>query len=102
MWGICWRPVTTRRSWSAGRGSWVWLRCGGNVWMNDTTPEVERLVREKIMARSGEERVVMGARMFDAAREMICASFPPDLPKAEMKRRLFERLYGETFTTGLE
>jgi hypothetical protein len=53
------------------------------------------MVREKMMARSGEERFVMGALMFDAAREMILASFPSDLPKDEVKRRLFKRLYGE-------
>src|SRR5436190_8116686 len=29
--------------------------------MNDTPPEVERMLREKFMARSGEERFVMGA-----------------------------------------
>jgi hypothetical protein len=37
----------------------------------------------------------MGALMFDAAREMILASFPSDLPKDEVKRRLFARLYGK-------
>jgi len=64
--------------------------------MNDTSPEVERLVREKIMARSGEERFVMGAQMFDAVRKMVRASLPADLPAAELKRRLFERLYGQS------
>ncbi|MGD0651679.1 MAG: hypothetical protein ABSA97_11170 [Verrucomicrobiia bacterium] len=69
--------------------------------MTDTPPEIENLVREKIMARSGEERFLMGARMFDAAKEMILASFPPDLPPAELKRRLFERLYGEPLSPAL-
>ena len=63
--------------------------------MTDTPPEIERIVREKIMARSGEERFLMGARMFDAAKEMLCASFPPDLAEPERKRQLFERLYGK-------
>ncbi len=61
--------------------------------MTDTPASVENMVREKLMARSGEERFVMGALMFDAAREMILASFPPGLTEAELKRRLFERLY---------
>jgi len=69
--------------------------------MIDTPPEIERMLREKIMARSGEERFLMGARTFDAAREMICASFPPDLSVAEWKRRLFERLYGESLPPAL-
>lgn len=63
--------------------------------MTDTPASVERMVREKLMARSGEERFIMGARMFDAAREMILASFPPGLTEAELKRRLFERLYDD-------
>jgi hypothetical protein len=62
--------------------------------MNDTSPEVERMARELIMLRSGEERFVMGALMFDAARELIIASLPQNLPPKEFKRRLFERIYG--------
>ncbi|HEX8142262.1 MAG TPA: hypothetical protein VF553_06665 [Pyrinomonadaceae bacterium] len=62
--------------------------------MNDTPPEVEAIMREKMMARSGEERFVMGARMFDAAREFVIASLPENLPPEEFKRRLFERIYG--------
>ncbi|MFA5190585.1 MAG: hypothetical protein WC740_07665 [Verrucomicrobiia bacterium] len=62
--------------------------------MTDTPANVERMVREKLMSRSGEERFVMGALMFDAAREMILASFPPGLTEPELKRRLCERLYG--------
>jgi hypothetical protein len=63
--------------------------------MNDTSEEIEKLVREKLMARSGEERMIMGARSFDAARKMILASFPADLPPSENRRRLFERIYGK-------
>jgi hypothetical protein len=63
--------------------------------MNDTPPEIAELVRERLMARTGSERFVMGTRMFDAARTVVLASFPPDLSPAELKRRLFERLYGQ-------
>lgn len=62
--------------------------------MNDTSPEVKVMVREMMMARSGEERFVMGALMFDAAREMVIASLPKNIPPQELKRRLFERMYG--------
>lgn len=62
--------------------------------MNDTAPDVEELMRELLMKRSGEERLVMGALMFDAARELVIASLPPDLPDAEFKSRLYERIYG--------
>ena len=63
--------------------------------MTDTPPEIDRMVREKILARSGEERFIMGARMFDAAIEMAKASLPPALPVAERRRRLFKHIYGK-------
>jgi hypothetical protein len=67
---------------------------GRSAYMNDTPPEVEAMVREMMMARSGEERFLMGALMFDVAREFIIASLPENLPPDEFKRRLFERIYG--------
>jgi hypothetical protein len=63
--------------------------------MSDTPPTIERMVREKIMARSGEERFIMGVQMFDSTREMVKASFPKGLSKAEQRRQLFKRIYGE-------
>ncbi len=68
--------------------------------MTDTPPEIERMVRERIMARSAEERLLIGAQMFDAAVTMIQASFPPDMPEAERKQHLFRRLYGDTTLSG--
>lgn len=62
--------------------------------MTDTLPEIERIMRDKLMARSGEERFVMGAQMFDSAREMVKASLPRGLSKAEQRRQLFKRIYG--------
>ncbi|MGH7984290.1 MAG: hypothetical protein ACREFF_14280 [Candidatus Udaeobacter sp.] len=63
--------------------------------VTDTPPEVEQIIREKIMARSGEERFIMGALMFDSAREMIKASLPRGLSETEQRRLLFERIYGK-------
>lgn len=62
--------------------------------MTDTPPEINRLVRERIMARSAQERFCMGAEMFDAAVTMILASLPKDLPAEARKRHLFKRVYG--------
>ena len=64
--------------------------------MTDTPPEVAEMVRARLMALSGAERFRMGVQMFDAARRMVLASLPADLPENERKRRLFERIYGET------
>jgi len=63
--------------------------------MTDTPPEIAELVRQKIMARSPEERFLMGVRSFEAAREMVLASLPPDLSPLELKRQLYQRIYGE-------
>ena len=63
--------------------------------MTDTPPEMAELVRQKLMARSGAERFVLGTRMFDAARAMVLASLPAGLTPDELKRQLYQRLYAE-------
>jgi hypothetical protein len=68
--------------------------------VTDTLPEIERIMRDKLMARSGEERFVMGAQMFDSAREMVKASLPPGLSETEQRRQLFKRIYGMEIDRG--
>jgi len=68
--------------------------------MNDTTPNITAIVRERLLSRSGAERVVMGSRMFDVARTIALASFPPGLSEIEIKGRLCERLYGNEVNVG--
>jgi hypothetical protein len=63
--------------------------------MNDTPPEVEKLYHDMLMAKSGAERMAMGARMFDVARRMMIASFPPGLSDEDFRVMLFERTYPE-------
>jgi hypothetical protein len=62
--------------------------------MTDTEPQVERKFYEMIMSLSGEERFMMGIRSFEAARTIVLASLPKDLPEQELKLKLFERIYG--------
>lgn len=62
--------------------------------MDDTSPEVKEILHEMLMARSVEERFMMGVQMFNMAREIIIATLPKDLPPLEFKRRLFARTYG--------
>ena len=68
--------------------------------MTDTPPEIERMTRDKLMVLSGEERFVMGAQMFESAREMVKASLPRGLSEAEQRRQLFKRLYGKELNLG--
>jgi hypothetical protein len=62
--------------------------------MNDTTPEIAAMVHARLMAKTGEERFLMGIRMHEAARRMVMASFPPGISDEQRKRLLFERFYG--------
>ncbi len=47
------------------------------------------------MTRPAEERFVMGALMFDAARDIVMASLPKGLSHEQLKRQLFQRFYGQ-------
>jgi hypothetical protein len=60
----------------------------------DTSPAVENFLRERYAELSGAERIAMGASMFETARTIVLASFPPGLPPQEVRRRLCERFYG--------
>jgi len=62
--------------------------------MNDTAPEIAAIVRKRLLSLPGAERVAMGSRMFDVARTIALASFPPDLSEVEIKALLCERIYG--------
>jgi hypothetical protein len=68
--------------------------------MGDTPPEIERMLRTKVMALSGEMRLIMGAQMFDSAREMVKASLPRGLSETEQRRLLFKRIYGKEINLG--
>ena len=62
--------------------------------MNDTTPEIEKMVRDRYMQMTGEERFLIGIQMFDTARAIVLSSFPKNLSKQEKRRLLCERFYG--------
>lgn len=61
--------------------------------VNDTSPDVKRIYREMLMRRTPADRLVMGARMFDAARALALASFPDGLSPAEKRHALLTRFY---------
>jgi hypothetical protein len=70
--------------------------------MSDTTPAIQEMVRKQFMARSPEERFVMGAEMFDSAIEMVKSSLPQNLSRSQYKQQLFKRLYGLDLCAYLE
>lgn len=65
--------------------------------MDDTHLAVKAEYHRRIMQVTGERRMIMGSRMFDACREMSLASLPEDLSDTEIRMRLFLRFYGNEF-----
>ena len=68
--------------------------------MNDTSPALDERYRAKLMERTGEERLMMGCAMRDAARALMEASFLEQDPRASiatLRKGLFLRLYGHEF-----
>ena len=63
--------------------------------MEDTTPEIRRLVYQTVMARTEEERFIMCAEMFETAKAFARMNMPEGLSAEEEKRFIFERIYGE-------
>ncbi len=70
--------------------------------MTDTSPEIARMVHDRLMALSGPERLRLGVRSFDVARRLVLASFPAGLSDHERKRRLFQRIYGVPLPVDVE
>jgi len=66
--------------------------------MNDTSPEVQKILDEFYAKLSGEERLLMGLEMFETARKIVLSSFPENLPENEIRKRLFLRFYGNDFS----
>lgn len=63
--------------------------------MNDTSPEIEKMQFEMMLKLGASRRIELGSEMFMAARELIFASLPKDLPEREIKKSYYERMYGE-------
>ena len=63
--------------------------------MTDTSPDMEREFRRRIMARAPEERLLMAASMHESARTLALASLPPNTSPAATRRFLLIRFYPE-------
>lgn len=63
--------------------------------MNDTTPEVTRLMADRIAAMSGAQRVFLATSHFDSVRALVLASLGDEPDPAQRRVRLLCRLYPE-------
>jgi len=68
--------------------------------VKDTPPVIERKFRQRLMKRSGEERLKMGCSMYATAQALAKASLlqqHPGARPAEINRLLFLHFYGTDF-----
>lgn len=65
--------------------------------MNDTSSEIECIITDRMKRLSGEERLRIGASMFDTAKRLVIASFARGEAAANTRVRLFLRFYGGDF-----
>ena len=63
--------------------------------MNDTSREIEALLKARYAAMSGSERALMALQMFETAQQIVLSSLDPALGELERRRELCRRFYGE-------
>ena len=66
--------------------------------MNDTSPEIEALLKARYAAMTGSERALMALQMFETAQQIVLSSLDPNLSESEQRRELCRRFYGDAFT----
>jgi len=66
--------------------------------MNDTPPEIAKIVRDRYMQMDGEKRFMIGIQMFETAKVIALSSFPRNIPEDEKRRLLCERFYKDIAT----
>ena len=61
--------------------------------MNDTSPEMERIVTERYKLMTPEQRMKIASSMFETARAIIESSLPLTLTHRERRLAFARRLY---------
>ena len=61
--------------------------------MNDTSPEIERLVEERYKRMTPYERMKIASSMFETARAIVEASIPMTLSYRERRLAFVRRMY---------
>jgi hypothetical protein len=61
--------------------------------MNDTSPEVERIVSERYRQMSPDQRIRIASSMFETARKIVESSLPAHMSRKERRLAWARRLY---------
>lgn len=68
--------------------------------MNDTHPDIAVRFQNLMMLKSGEQRLLMGCSMYDAAKQIVRSSIYdkyPQISAGQMKKEIFIRFYSQDF-----
>lgn len=61
--------------------------------MNDTSPKMERLVKERYRQMTPDQRMRIASSMFETARKIVESSLPANLTRSERRLAFARRLY---------
>jgi hypothetical protein len=70
--------------------------------MKDTSDAMERRYRDRLLKRSGEERLKMGCSMHATAQALVrvaALEAEPSVSSSSLRKFLFLRFYGQDFDT---
>jgi hypothetical protein len=70
--------------------------------MKDTSDAMERKYRDRLLKRSGEDRLKMGCSMHATAQALVRAAAleaEPSVSSSSLRKILFLRFYGQDFDT---
>ena len=62
--------------------------------MNDTSPKVKAMIRERYRQMTPDERVNIAAGMYETARAIVISSLPKTLSRREQRLAVARRFYG--------
>lgn len=63
--------------------------------MNDTSVEIEAVLKARFAAMSGSQRALMAMQMFETAQRIVLSSLDPAASERERRRELCRRFYGD-------
>ena len=65
----------------------------------DTPADLNAYLFRKMMEKTGAERLLIGCKMTDSARELVWSGIPNNLPEIERKNLFVQRFYGQALPT---
>lgn len=69
--------------------------------MNDTSPQITKIMCEMIQKKTPSERAMMGCSMYDVSKHLVTQAIlreNPNISKTELKQQLFLKFYKDDFS----